>query len=501
MYDDATAATYTFRLLAGPGCADYAEATRLHGMSSGPRTCTICHCTDHTLNGIATALNNPFIRRRRWSELEQQRRAERGAESDAELLHKDAVRASPTPCCHPGFTSLELRQPQTAIHSLVDGAHFRTSIFPIDPLHASGTLCTKLFSDTNVVFHKVFTLRRRGHARGRASMDELSVVWYSGIARAAEEIRCVSSNCFAGNITSSAVEKLGRGVLTTISRAKAIMMGTALFLRRIIGCREHAGRGTLGARCTKVCVALHCRLRDFNITLHSLLMTAVESCDSASAIVCMSSSQLDYDWLNRHSFTVYHIVARKLITSWIELHRVAEALTVLPEHLTSKGGTARLRTIHGLLVEVPFLRQQLGDFLSSSVFEKSHSATKSAVQAVQAVKDDQVFGARLLTEITSKLVRSVATDMAAAATASNTSTGPPVVKWVPIHFMLGSDFEHSQISLPIPHHRLCHVIVDALFQKLRAASGDLSEEQAKAKARVILDRGTRLYRGGVDDGE
>lgn len=375
---------------------------------------------------------------------------------------------------------------------MVDLRHMRSSMWPVDSLHSGARMAMTLYSDVVMLVRKLWS-GEQVHKERRPALENLYADWNQNIATTSERVRLSANKLFSGNIQPSTPEKMARSLLTTLSRTKSIMLGTSVYLTRVLSCkRRHHGTQN---RCTSsTCCALN------NSSSSHMLWPALRACHYASTIICMSSMDAKYNWSAEHAGPEFHAAAKSLMDAWIELDHSATEVGVDAEKMTSKGGTGVIRTVHALLCHTPFLRFEMGEYISSSIFERMHiSITKACVTAVQAIQDDERYSSRLLVHATSLALTSIIRDIEAykEAILYDRPRAASSTTWRYIRFSQTPNAVENGVRLT--HDGVWNLVKEDMAHKIRAIARDVASDDVEALAERMMQCGHEAHEsdGGV----
>lgn len=358
-------------------------------------------------------------------------------------------------------------------------------MWPIDPLHSCGTLASRLLNDISVIVRKLFASSRT------MTLDALEVVWNQEVATRSERVRQDAGCVFAGNIEVSTADKVRRGQLVTISRVKSVCNGTAVLLHSVLQCKAtHSG----APMCSALCHTLH------NVASRNVRAAAAKACQNASAIICMCSEQVQFNWEGPAAAARFHDAAVALMTAWIKLDEYALRLNLDPNDLTSRGGRGSLRTVHALLMHTPYLRREFGRYKSCSVFEMWHAMTKRNLEAVQIVTDDSLLSSRLLTQALSFALTAIATDARYSAFRGPdaSSRSAPSIEWSAMRFARAP--EEVQAGATVTTHEVWKLVLEDMAHKVKEGL-HVSAEDAADLGRSMLEHGHDCAQEGQESFE
>lgn len=298
------------------------------------------------------------------------------------------------------------------------------------------------------------------------------------MAKWSERVRHDAGCVLPGNIEYATADKVRRGQLVTISRVKSVCIGTAVLLQSVIQCKASHSGATM---CSLLCHTLH------KVASRNVLAVAVEACQNASAVICMCSEQVRFNWEAPAAAARFHDAAVALMTAWLRLDEIALKLNINPNDLTSQDGRGVLRTVHALLTHTPHLRRELGHFKSCSLFEMWHQVVKQCLEAIQIVKDDSLLSSRLLTQALSFALTAIARDARDSVShGPDASRNAPSIEWSAMRFARAP--EQVQAGVAVTTHEVWKLVLEDMAHKVKEGLR-VSAEEAAVLGRRMLDHG------------
>lgn len=348
-----------------------------------------------------------------------------------------------------------------------------------------------LYSDVVMVVCKLYS-GQQVHKERRPTQESLYADWNVNVGTTSERVRVSADKVFSGNVQQSTAAKMARSVLTTLTRTKSVMLGTSVFLTRVLSCKRRH-HGTQNRCASATCCALN------NSTSSHMLWCALRACHYASTIICMSSRDVKFNWSAEHAGSQFHAAAMCLMDAWIELDNNATELGIDPDKMTSKSGTGVVRTVHALLCHTPFFRYELGDFLSSSIFERMHiSIAKACVTAVKAINDDERYSSRLIVQATSLALTSIVRDIEAykETILHDRPAVPSPAPWHYIRFAQSPDAVENEGRLT--HNGVWDLVKEDMSHKIKTIGRDMASDDVETLAVRMMECGHEAHES--DDG-